>query len=176
MKCHRLSIGVVLSLTLCVSSACSQPTSHAPVGPNSDASSASTTTSNSISWSSNGSTACAQYLTPEFVGQVFDKPTGESKRLSDWSCSYDTPGGSNISITLIDAGASSFDTDPNAQGATPVSGIGDKAVRTTTGIEAYKSRHGICQIDVMPPFAVKLKGDALASELGEVCNKLFALP
>ncbi|MEO8779767.1 MAG: hypothetical protein ABI389_13980 [Rhodanobacter sp.] len=100
---------------------------------------------------------------------------GTSNRLSDWSCSFDTPASDSISIVLIDASAATFDADPNAQGAAPISGIGDKAVRTVTGVEAYKAHHGICQIDVVRPFSIKLKGEALAKKLGEVCNKLFAL-
>jgi hypothetical protein len=58
----------------------------------------------------------------------------------------------------------------------PLPGVGDKAVRSATGVEAVKGNDRMCGIDVMPPFGNKLSGDALAQKLGEICNKLFALP
>ena len=62
-------------------------------------------------------------------------------------------------------------TDP-----VPVAGVGDKAVRTMLGIEAAKGADRMCSIDVMPPFATKTSGEALAHKLGTICNQLFALP
>lgn len=127
-------------------------------------------------WIANGATACDRYLTPDVVGRIFPKADGHAKRLSGQSCAYETPEASSISITLMAAGRETFDTDPNTQGASPVSGVGDKAVRTMSGVEAFRNGKGICQIDVMPPFGNKLSGDALAHAIGDVCNRLFALP
>lgn len=127
-------------------------------------------------WTSHGSSACQQFITPEFANELFENANGKSSRLSDWSCSFDTPDGKSINLVLIDASAGTFDADPNVQRATPIGGIGEKAVRTAAGVEAYKAQRGICQIDVMPPFGLKLKGEALTQKLGELCNKLFALP
>ena len=42
-------------------------------------------------------------------------------------------------------------------------------------MQAVKGDH-ICTVYVKPPYGNKLKGDALALKLGEVCNKLFSLP
>lgn len=174
----RLLSTAFLACTLGATASCSQSASRDPASANPNAASHSTAANASADWENKGSTACQQYLTPEFVGQIVDKPSGQSERLSDASCSFRTSHGTgtNVTIILIGAGASAFDGDPNTQGGTPLTGIGDKAMRTHSGIEAYKSQRGICQIDVSPPFGNKLKDDALAQKLGEVCNKLVALP
>jgi hypothetical protein len=127
-------------------------------------------------WIANGAVACEKFLTPDLVSRIFAKTDGHAKPLSGQACSYETPEGNSINITLIAAPRASFDADPNTQGATLVGGIGDNAVRTASGIESFKDGKGICQIDVMPPFGNKLSGDALAQAVGVVCNKLFALP
>jgi hypothetical protein len=171
-------------VALCVPFAALLACSHeAPPsgGPAASSASAETGTAKSSAagagqWIANGATACDTYLTPDVVGQIFAKTDGHAKRLSGQACAYETPEGSNITITLIAAGRASFDSDPNKQGATVINGVGDNAVRTASGIEAFKDGKGICQLDVMPPFGNKLSGDALAQTVGEVCNKLFALP
>jgi len=128
-------------------------------------------------WVANGATACEKYLTPDFAGQIFANPAGHAKQLSAQACSFEAPDFASISITLIAGGPSVFDAhqkylvDP-----VPVSGVGDKAVRTASGIEAVKGQNRMCTIDVMPPFGHKLSGEALARKVGELCNKLFALP
>ncbi|MEO7051624.1 MAG: hypothetical protein ABI128_08155 [Rhodanobacter sp.] len=155
----------------CSSSAPSGPADGKPKPVGSGAASRNTGT-----WTSHGSSACQEFITPEFASQLFDNANGTSSRLSDWSCSFDTPDGKSINVVLIDASAGTFDSDPNVQGATPAHGIGDKAVRTASGVEAYKAQRGICQIDVMPPFGLKLQSEQLTNKLGELCNKLFALP
>ncbi|HWG09942.1 MAG TPA: hypothetical protein VN693_00375 [Rhodanobacteraceae bacterium] len=127
-------------------------------------------------WAGNGATACEKYLTPDFVAQIFSKPEGHAKKLAGWSCSYETSDFSNINITLMNAGPAAFEADQkNLSDPKPLSGVGDKAVNSMTGVEAVKGNR-MCDIGVMPPFGNKLGGDALAHKLGEVCNKLFALP
>ena len=171
----RLVSAAVIVWSLGATAACSPPASQDPVGANPDTANTSTGNHAGANWDTHGSTACAEYITPDFAGQIFDNAAGENRKDSAASCSFHSAVGSNIYIALIIAGAATFDADPNAQGAAPVSGIGDKAVRTATGIEAYKAHHGICQIDVTPPLGLKLDGEALAQKLGDVCNKLFAL-
>ena len=128
-------------------------------------------------WVANGATACEKYLTPEFVGQIFKNPAGQAKKRGVQGCGFETPDYASISITLTAGGPSVFDahqkylTNPVA-----LDGVGDKAVRTASGIEAVKGQNRMCGIDVMPPFGNKLSGEALAKKLGEICNKLFALP
>ena len=83
---------------------------------------------------------------------------------------------STINIDLRDGGVDSFDTDPMTRNGTPLQGVGDKAVRTQEdGVQAVKGER-ICSISVKPPYGNKIKGDAMAQKLGEVCIKLFALP
>lgn len=141
-----------------------------------NASHSSPTQSGGIDWASNGARACEQYLTPEFVAQIFEKPTGQIKRLAGWSCSYTGSAGAHIGITLQNAGVASFDAHQQfLVNPTPLAGVGDKAVFSALGIEAVKGDR-MCSITLMPLSSSKLSGDALAHKLGEVCNKLFALP
>ena len=83
---------------------------------------------------------------------------------------------STITISLRDGGSSVFETDSTTRNGSPIQGIGDSAVRTQEdGVQALKGDR-ICSIFVKPPNGNKLSGDAMAQELGQVCNKLFALP
>lgn len=157
--------GIVIACALYMATGCTQ--GH-------DASAA---PANATGWTANGATACDKYLNPDFIGAIFKNPAGHSKKLSAQACSYETADFASISITLIAAGPAAFQahqqylTDP-----VPLPGVGDKAVRTATGIEAIKGNSRMCDIDVMPPFGNRLQGEALAQKVGEVCNKLFALP
>lgn len=72
--------------------ACSQSALRGLSGPNRSATSVPAANQGSASWSSNSSTLC----------------------------SFDTSTHNGIDTVLIDAGASTFDTDPNARGANPV--------------------------------------------------------
>jgi hypothetical protein len=128
-------------------------------------------------WVTNGGDACAKYLTPDLVGQIFTNPAGHAKKLSAQGCSFETPDFASINITLTAGGPKAFDAHQKyLSNPVPLSGVGDKAVRTASGIEAVKGQNRMCGIDVMPPFGNKLSGEALAKKLGEICNKLFALP
>ena len=131
----------------------------------------------SASWTANGATACDKYLTPAIVAGILKNPAGHSKPTSAWSCSFETSGYGNIDITLMAFGSAQLDQDlQNLADPTPLAGVGDKAVRTAIGIEAVKGANRTCNINVMPPFAAKLSGEALAQKLGAICNELFALP
>jgi len=131
----------------------------------------------SANWTANGATACDRYLTPAVVAEILKNPAGHGKPTSAWSCAYETSDYGNINITLMAVGAAGLDAhlkylaDP-----TPLAGVGDKAVRTAIGIEAVKGANRMCSIDAMPPFAMKVSGEALAQKLGAICNQLFALP
>lgn len=162
-------------MLLCTLAACSHGNgSSNNANPSPD--SASPGASSGSDWASNGATACEKYLTPDFVAQIFPKPEGHAKKLAGWACSFETSDSSNISITLMNAGPAAFEADQkNLSNPVPLSGIGDKAVNSMTGVEAVKGNR-MCDIGVMPPFGNKLSGAALAQKLGEVCNKLFALP
>lgn len=163
----------VLISILCTLAACSQGNSSRAASPASDSAAP-----GGGGWASNGATACEMYLTPEFVGEIFENPAGHAKKLSAQSCSFETPDLASIAITLIAGGPAAFDAhQPYLADPVPLPGVGDKAVRTAIGgIEAVKGNNRMCDVDVTPPFASRLKGEALALKLGEVCNKVFALP
>lgn len=130
-------------------------------------------------WTANGATACARFLKPEVTSALLTHPAGHPKTLSEQSCAYETDDHSgSIGITLSGAGPDAFDhyqqflVDPQ-----PLPGVGDKASRSVTGIDAVKGSDRTCTIDAVgPPGATKLTGAALAQKLGAVCNALFALP
>jgi hypothetical protein len=172
----RAAFGLLCALAACSHESAPSADSNAKAQSAAGGPAAASRASGTSGWIANGASACERYLTPDFVGRIFAKTEGRAKRLSGQACSYDTPEGSSIGITLIAGDRGNFDTDPNTQGAAAVGGIGDKAVRTASGIEAFTDGKGICQIDVLPPFGNKLSGDALARTVGEVCNALFALP
>jgi hypothetical protein len=157
--------------------ACSRsaPTA-APNGSTSPTSANASANAAGSNWTANGATACDTYLTPAVVAEILKTPAGHGKRLSAWSCAYETADG-NIDITLMAVGTAGLDLDlKNLPDPTPLAGVGDKAVRTMLGIEAAKGTNRMCNIDVMPPFAAKVSGEALAQKLGAICNQLFALP
>jgi hypothetical protein len=164
-------------LLLCALVACSQDAAPLAAGNSERASQTIATGGASSDWISNGATACDKYLTPDLVDQIFPNPAGHAKKLGAQGCSFETPDFASINITLSAGGPSVFDAHQKYLTApVPLSRVGDRAVRTATGIEAVKGADRMCGIDVMPPFGNKLKGDALAQKLGEVCNTLFALP
>jgi hypothetical protein len=139
--------------------------------------SATVSSANGQLWPNNGAIACEKYLTPDFVGQIFKNPTGHAKKLSAQGCSFETPDFASINITLAAAGPAVLIAHQKyLSNPVPLSGVGDKAVRTASGIEAIKGQNRMCGIDVMPPFGNKLSGEALAKKVGEICNKLFSLP
>lgn len=161
---------------LCALVACSQRTSTSGA-PSSSVTAQSASSSAHPAWTANGATACDTFLTPAIAAEILKNPTGHAKPLSAWSCAYETTDFSNISITLMAVGTAGLDQDlKNLSDPTPLAGVGDKAVRTTIGIEAAKGADRMCNIDVMPPFAAKVSGEALAQKLGAICNQLFALP
>ncbi len=160
----------------CSIAACSQRTS-APGGDPRASKTAGSDAAAGSAWIANGATACDRFLTQDVVGQIFKNANGHSKQLSAQGCSFETPDFASINITLAAGGPSVFNAHQKyLSDPVPLGGVGDKAVRTATGIEAVKGQDRICGIDVMLPFGNKLSGEALAQKTGEICNRLFALP
>lgn len=172
MKTHLLVWGTVIVCALCATSACTHGAADA--GSNAAQTTAASNAAAGGEWTANGATACDTYLTPDFVGQVLKNPAGHSKKLGAQACSFESTDFSSINITLIAAGPAEFDAHQQYQtNPVPLPGVGDKAVRTPIGIEAVKGSDRMCSVDVT---GSKLSGEALAQKVGEVCNKLFALP
>ena len=163
---------------LCALTACGRDASTSSSAPRASAATA-RRAPDGPNWTSNGATACERYLTPSVVAAILAHPAGRTKALSPQACTYETADNSgSLSITLTNAGPSAFDqyqqflVDP-----VPLPGVGDKASRSRTGIDAVKGQDRTCTIDAVgPPGSTKLTGEALARELGAVCNALFALP
>jgi hypothetical protein len=178
MKTHSLLGVIALACVLPSLSACSQgvPGAAGHNVPMKSAAAASGST-NGSDWTANGAAACDTYLMPDVLDAIFNNPAGHSKKLSGQACSYNTSDFSSITITLVQGGPEVFDAHQKyLTNAVALAGVGDKAVRHATGIEAVKGNDRMCDIDVMPPFGNKLSGEALAQKTGEICNKLFALP
>jgi hypothetical protein len=181
------SIAIVCAM--CALGACEQRNSSAaggsnaanPTAPAAPEATAPTTSTDADAWVNNGASACDKYLTPEVTGAVFKSPAGQSHPSDSRSCAFETAHPPNsdfstINIYLSQGQADTFDMNSMVKNGTPLQGVGDKAVRTLEdGVQAIKGER-ICSIAVKPPFGNKIKGDAMAQELGKVCTKLFALP
>jgi hypothetical protein len=137
----------------------------------------SSSSSSGSGWIADGATACAKYLTPDVVAEILTHPAGHTKQLSAQACSYVNPDG-NIDITLSNGGLATFeDYQKYLVEPVPLAGVGDKALRSVSGIVAVKGADRTCKIDAGgTPTFTKLSSAALADKLGAICNKLFALP
>ncbi|MGH7023918.1 MAG: hypothetical protein ACREEB_10045 [Caulobacteraceae bacterium] len=172
---------IIIASALCAVAACTQrPSSSTDASHNGNGGQAfpATGSSGDNAWVNNGGDACAKLLTPDFVAQILRNPAGHSEQLSAKGCHFNGDSGT-IGIVLIPGGVADFDATQKLRGGktTPLTGVGDKAVVVTEGsIEAAKGQDRICDVDVQPASDQKLTGMALAQKLGEVCNKLFALP
>ena len=162
-----------IAAAMCMLAACSRGTSA------SSGATAGGQASSSSQWIANGRTACAKYLTPDVVGTILTRPAGQAKELSAQACAFEAAdGGGNIGITLTQGGPAAFTAmRPYWSDPVALAGVGDSAVRTTIGIQAVKGNGRSCAIDAGgAPGETKVTGEALAQELGKICNALFALP
>lgn len=159
----------------CLTAGCSQGTSSPGHDPQAQTTAGSNASAGNA-WIANGASACEKYLTPEFVARIFKNVNGHSKKLNSQGCNFENADFSSINITLMAAGPAVFDAHMQyLTNPVPLAGVGDRGVRSATGVEAVKGQDRMCSIDVMPPFGNKLSGEALAQKTGEICNKLFAL-
>ena len=119
------------------------------------------------------------YVTPGIVAEILTHPAGQGKKLSSQACTYETTDDSgSLSITLTNAGPSAFDSYQQfLVNPVPLSGVGEKASGSLIGIDAVKGHDKTFTIDAVgPPRSNRLPGEALARQLGAICNELFALP
>ena len=124
-------------------------------------------------WTANGATACEKYLTPDVVAAVLRNPAGHARRLDANSCNVGP-----IYITLKVADIDVFRLEvPRIFGAHPMNGVGDGAFWNGAGaFSAVKGHDRGCDISVIDPGAPKIHDAALGQKLGDICNKLFAIP
>ena len=123
-------------------------------------------------WTANGATACERYLTPDVVAAILGAPAGPAARLDADFCHT-----GSIYIHLTVANIDVFRQEiPNIAFAHPMTGVGDAAFWNQAGaLSAVKRPDRRCDISVVGP-PPKIHDAALAQKLGEICNKLFALP
>jgi hypothetical protein len=124
-------------------------------------------------WTANGATACEKYLTPDVVAAILRNPAGHPRRLDAHTCNVGP-----IYISLIVADIDVFRQElPRIFGAHPIGGIGDGAYWNGAGaLSAVKGHDRGCDISVIDPGAPKIHNAELGQKLGDVCNKLFAIP
>lgn len=123
-------------------------------------------------WIDNGATACEKYLTPDVVAAILSGPAGAPQRLDAHSCHVGM-----IYITLKVADIDIFRPEiPRIAFAHPIAGVGDGAFwNEAGGFSAVKGHDRGCDISVVGA-PVKIHDAALGQKLGDICNKLFAIP
>jgi hypothetical protein len=133
---------------------------------------ASASADNGKSWTANGASACEKYLTPDVLASILTAPAGPSARLDADYCHT-----GSIYIHLTVANVEVFRQElPGIAFAHPMVGVGDAAFWNQAGaFSAVKRPDRRCDISVVGP-PPKIHDEELAQKLGEICNKLFALP
>lgn len=123
-------------------------------------------------WIDNGATACEKYLTHDVVAAILSAPAGVSQRLDAHSCHTGM-----IYITLKVADIDIFRQEiPRIAFAHPIAGVGDAAfLNEAGGFSAVKGHDRGCDISVVGA-PTKIHDAALGQKLGDICNKLFAIP
>lgn len=128
-------------------------------------------------FASHGGDACGKYLTPDVVSAILNGTPGPAKKLSPQGCSVTTTDDAgSISITLTSATPQAFDAyQKYLSNPTPLSGVGDRAVQSMTGISSIKGSNEGCDVDAGgAPGSLKLHGKALGDKLGAICNRIYA--
>jgi hypothetical protein len=129
---------------------------------------------NGQGWVSNGSSACAKYLTPDILAAILTKPDGAAEKIDANSCHTGF-----VYISLAVNNVETFKLElPRIVGVNMMTGVGDLAYWNHAGaISAVKGHDRGCEISVLNgPYMAKIHDEELGKKLGEICNKLFALP
>jgi hypothetical protein len=133
---------------------------------------------NGQDWTSNGATACDKYLTPDVVAAILLAPAGHVSPNGKQSCGFQGAYAS-IWITLKVQDIDVFRLEvPRIVGTNPLPGVGDDAYWNAAGaISAVKGHKRGCDMSVVgAPGGTRIHDEELGKKLGEICNKLFALP
>ena len=125
-------------------------------------------------WVKNGASACQKYLTPDVLAAILLKPAGATARINDGQACHTDAIYINLKVADIDVFRQEV---PRIVDTHPFAGVGDGAYWNAAGtsVAAVKGHTRGCDISVIGA-ATKIQNEALAQKLGEVCNKLFALP
>jgi hypothetical protein len=126
------------------------------------------------SWVANGSSACERFLTPDILAAILIKPDGAATTIDANSCHS---GSVYISLTVNSVDIFKLEL-PRIVGVNMLAGVGDLAYWNHAGAtSAVKGHDRACDISVLnAPYVAKVHDEALGKKLGEICNKLFALP
>jgi hypothetical protein len=125
-------------------------------------------------WTANGASACEKYLTPDVLAAVLVTPSGTAQPMDANSCHTGI-----IYVSLNTENVSSFRLKLSMiTGVHLMSGVGDAAYWNEAGaVSAAKGKDRGCDIAIVgAPGQFKLHHAELGEKLGEICNKLFALP
>jgi len=155
-----------LVAAICTLGACAR------AGTPADNGAASASAANSA-WVNNGASACEKYLTPDVLAAILPNPAGLTQRIDGQSCHTGA-----IYISLIVADIDVFRQEvPRIVGTHPFAGVGDGAYWNAAGtsVAAVKGHTRGCHVSMIGA-ATKIQDEALAQKLGDICNKLFALP
>jgi hypothetical protein len=158
MERRRLPLGIATALIACI--ACASGAAPASAD-------------NGNSWTANGATACEKYLTKDVLAAIYSSPPGPAARDDANSCHA---GGLYITLKVADVALFKQEL-PNIPFAHSMAGVGDAALwNHAGGFSAVKSPNRGCDISAIVGQPPKIHDEALAQKLGEICNKLFALP
>lgn len=172
----RLALSSALCLCALAASSCKRAGADAPNASSAAAPSGSVR-NDAGDFASRGGDACGKYLTPDIVSSILNGPTTPAKKLSPQGCNVTTvDNAGTISITLTAATPQAFDAyQKYLSNPTPLAGVGDRAVQSTTGISSIKGSNEGCDIDAGgAPGSLKIHGPALGQKLGEICNRIYA--
>lgn len=180
MKYHRLSTGVVLSLTLCVSSACSRDTAHSAVTANSVTSAGTTPAeAGADRRSAAPSIDCNKLFSSEDVAGIFPGAVAVSTDTQRDNCLFRAADTSMVQVSGDDDTEQALWSDPELNHRDKyykrMVGFGDEAFfKASDGTQVYvrKGDH-YCGV-VVGINEPKVTGEALARQLATLCDKYFA--
>lgn len=174
--------GIIAATVACTIGGCAKEaasaTDKSTVLPSTASPSATGSAATGQDWTSNGATACDKYLTPDVVAEILTYPAGHVSPNGEHSCGFQGAYAS-IWITLNLQDIDVFRAErPRIVGTHPLSGVGDDAYWNEAGaISAVKGHKRGCDMSVVGARgSTKIHDEELGKKLGEICNKLFALP
>jgi hypothetical protein len=180
MTLHGLIAGSVAWAILGCAKEAASATEKSAANPSSVSPAANDGSASGADWTANGATACEKYLTPDVVAAILKVPGGKAQTLDARSCNFQGERGAGIiGITLGVEDVDRFRLKlPQIVGTHTLAGVGDAAYWNAGGaISAVKGHKRGCDISVLgAPDVTKIRDEDLGKKLGEICNKLFALP
>ena len=177
---------LALSCALCALAACSQGADRAQSGAATNPASTPTAQTSAGTGADNASrNPCDVITAADMAGIIVVPITRASSDSAPGLCIYESKSHAKVTIGEAQGDAVKFAwtlaTTTNAADI-PVAGVGDEAMRDTTGTTLIARKGGVsCRVDVLGydnsdamDDISKDRGDVLAKKLGTLCNKVFA--